>query len=415
MNKIEKLLQNKLGLEVSSVGNATLKRAVDKRMRALKIEVLDIYINELCVSGKELNELVEEVVVPETWFFRDTQPFMVMTSFVAKKLIQNSDSYIRLLSSPCSSGEEAYSMAIALHEANIPSDRFSIHAIDISSRSIKRAEEAVYRPNSFREKDLHLRYKYFKHQENVFALNDTVKKNVRFRQGNILDRDFMKSLGSFDVLFCRNVLIYLDSQARDQAFQNINTLLAEDGILFVGHAESGLLDRSQFVSAPYPKAFSFYKNHSEKKSGAESPVSNEKKNSFHQAILAKSYKYSNTSSSVEKTVKTASSHKSHQTAGDLENAKNLIEKGKYEQAANILKSYLHSNGTSAEAYYLFGMVQVELGAIADAIRLLKKAVYLESNHIDALILLSMLAERTGDFNRAKIFEERVQRLKVSKK
>jgi chemotaxis protein methyltransferase WspC len=413
MDQIEKLLHDKLGLEISSVGKATLKRAVDKRMRTLKIEILDIYINELHASGKELNELVEEVVVPETWFFRDTQPFIVMTSFIAKKLLANKDAYLRILSSPCSTGEEAYSMVIALYEANISPDRFSVHAIDISTRSLERAQEAIYRQNSFREKDLHIRYKYFKQQENLFILQNKIKEKVRFLHGNILDRDFMKSLGRFDVLFCRNVLIYLDSQSRDQAFDNINTLLAEDGILFVGHAESGLLNRSKYVSAPYPKAFAFYKNHLEKKIATDAPVSKENKNRYHQAVLARTYRYSNTSASTEKTKNTTPLQITPQDIGELESSKELIESGKYEEAVGVLKSYLNNHGTSAEAYYLLGMVQIELGATDMANKLLKKVVYLEPDHQDALVLLAMLADRAGDLNRARLFEERVERLKAS--
>ena len=411
--KIEKLLRKRLGLELNSVGKTAIKSAVGKRMRALQIDDITRYIHVLESSAQELNELIEEVVIPETWFFRNTHPFIVTTSFVAKKLAKSNNSSIELLSAPCSTGEEAYSLAIALLEAGIPADKFSIQGVDVSTRALDRARNGIYRENSFREKDLRLQYKYFQQENNQYILNATIKSKVRFSRGNILDSEFMQGLGMFDVLFCRNVLIYLDTQSRKRAQANINNMLTKEGILFVGHAESGLLDRNLFRASPYPKAFAFYRSGAELKGiSRESAADNKQKLSYHKSLLAGSYRYSTTSRS--QLVDADTSNKRDKNAGSekgLHVALQLIEKKRFAEAVALLKKYLRSNSTSAEAYYLLGLAKVESEETKEGKKLLHKAVYLEPNHLKALSLLALLAERAGDLIRASIFEQRIRRLK----
>jgi chemotaxis protein methyltransferase WspC len=412
-SKIEQLLHKRLGLELSAVGKTAIKSGLHSRMRTLHLDREEQYVALLESSVQEINELVEEVVIPETWFFRNTHPFVVVTSFVAKQLARKKGAFVRLLSAPCSSGEEAYSLAIALVEAGIAAERFSIEGIDISGRALERAEKAIYRENSFRENDLHLRYKYFQKEGNHFILNARIRKMVHFRQGNILNNEFMQGLGIFDVLFCRNLLIYLDRQARQLAFVHIDKLLAPDGILFVGHAESGLLDRDLFRSTPYPKAFAFFRSGLENRTSADKPPAHpQKMKSYHSSLLADSYKYSTTSRFQSAQTDEGPPHK-EKTAdeNDLSRARQLADERRHTEATALVKEYLHRHGTSAEAYYLLGMIRVESGDTKEGAKMLRKAVYLEPNHVDALFLLSLLAERAGDFARAKIFEERIQRLK----
>jgi chemotaxis protein methyltransferase WspC len=415
MQRIEKLLQEKFGLGITSVGKSAFQRAINKRMQALNLADADLYLATLQTSGPELNELVEEIVVPETWFFRETMSFIVLTSYVAKRLQQDSNAFIRLLSAPCSSGEEAYSMAIALMEANIPAERFSIHGLDISSRSLVKAGKGIYRQHSFREKDLHLRYKYFHQEDNFFVLKKSVMDKVRFRHGNILNADFIASLGTFDVLFCRNVLIYLDDQSCKRALNNIEKALTPEGILFVGHAESGMLDRKTFRSAPYPKAFAFYKNLSERERPPFTADKSGQKN-LHDTLSATSCKFSDANNIIKYSGTGQGIPRAKPKIQiDQRMIKQMVDEGKFEPAADILRINLQACGPTAEAYYLLGMISIEKDKIDEANNLLRKAVYLSPDHIEALALLSMLAEKSGDALRVQIFEERIARLQSAKK
>jgi chemotaxis protein methyltransferase WspC len=226
----------------------------------------------------------------------------------------------------------------------------------------------------------------------------------------------MQGLGRFDVLFCRNVLIYLDAQSRKRALANINSLLTKDGILFVGHAESGLLDRNMFRAAPYPKAFAFHRSGTElKEVSRETAAHKNQKISYHRSLLAGSYRYSTTSRSKlgDTSASTVWGKKDTGTEDDLNTARQLVEKKRFHEAETLLKKNLRSNSTSAEAYYLLGLVKVESKETKEGKKLLHKAVYLEPNHIEALNLLALLAEQAGDFTRATIFEQRIKRVKKS--
>ena len=258
--EIESLLQKAIGLKVTSIGRATLDRSVQRRMKALSITDKDTYVKKLNSSILELRELIEEVIIPETWFFRDQGPFKAMTQFLVTQWApKHNNNLLRVLSAPCSTGEEPYSLCMTLLESGLPSDKFTIHGIDISHRSIARAKKGIYKEHSFRGADLSYQSKFFKQNDKSYILNDKVRDRVHFRIGNVLNRAFMEGLGLFDVIFFRNVLIYFDALSRHQAIATLFKILADDGILFVGHAEATLFNNSPFTPANYPQAFAFHK------------------------------------------------------------------------------------------------------------------------------------------------------------
>ena len=135
--EIEDLLRKTIGLKITSIGKANLERSIQRRMKSLAIDDKDAYIKKLKASSLELKELIEEVVVPETWFFRDSEPFKAMIQYLITRWApKHAHDPFKILSIPCSTGEEPYSLAISLLSAGWPPEKFSIHAVDISHRSI---------------------------------------------------------------------------------------------------------------------------------------------------------------------------------------------------------------------------------------------------------------------------------------
>ena len=407
--EIETLLKVQMGLELDSIGKSTLNRAIKRRMNALGVFETRAYIKKLKSSRRELNELIEEVVIPETYFFRDKQPFNALAEHVASTLAPKKKSFLRLLSAPCATGEEAYSIVITLLESGIPAYQFRTYAMDISSRSLERAKKALYRKNSFRGQDLYYREKYFQRLDNTYVLEKSIRDKVRFFRGNILDPVFMESLGVFDILFCRNVLIYLDASARQRAIANLERQLAPDGLLVVGHSESGLMDRRRFAPAPYPKSFAFLKKNSKREQFPQNPASlaSTKAISVHSRLLTATYKHSTTT--------THSPVNSKSFKNDLKDVRRLADEGFLNRASEICNDSLRKHGPSAEAYFLLGMIRNEAGEPEEAAKLLRKAVYLKPDHIDALFLLMLLAEQSGEYNRAEIFKDRIERLQARPK
>jgi chemotaxis protein methyltransferase WspC len=143
IERIEELLRRTMGLHADSIGSSTIERAVRGRLRALGLETIEDYWAQLQRSLDEVQELIEAVVVPETWFFRDPQAFSAMTRVLLQQAAARPTAEFRLLSLPCSTGEEPYTMAMALIDAGVPAERFRIDAIDISARSLAGATSSL--------------------------------------------------------------------------------------------------------------------------------------------------------------------------------------------------------------------------------------------------------------------------------
>src|SRR6266436_4011826 len=247
-----------MGLDAESIGVACVERAVRERLAARGLQDVQVYWEQLVTIEQELQDLIEAIVIPETWFFRDPEAFAALARAVREEwLSKHAAGTLRILSLPCSTGEEPFSMAMALLDGGLPPSRFHIDAIDISTRAIAWAEQGVYGKNSFRAKDLSFRDRYFEAAERGYRLSDGVRQQVHFRHGNLLSAGWLHGAHGYDVIFCRNVLIYFDRVTQRRAIEVLGRLLTASGLLFVGPSETGLLLDQGFVSAGIPLAFAF--------------------------------------------------------------------------------------------------------------------------------------------------------------
>jgi chemotaxis protein methyltransferase WspC len=264
------LLQRTIGLDPASIGENAIERAVSDRFAAWRADqadhvdcaddasTLDIDDFWIAVNGgpEQLQALVEAVVVPETWFFRDGEAFNAMVTLARVRLLDQPFKPVRILSMPCSTGEEAYTIAMAMLDAGFAPERFSIDAIDVSGRALHIAREARYGSNAFRSRALGFRDRFFKPVGDQWRLCADVTERVRFRQANLLTLD-PHAIEPFDFVFCRNVLIYFDRETQRIAMRVLEGLLASGGTLFVGPAETGLMMREGMASAKLALAFAF--------------------------------------------------------------------------------------------------------------------------------------------------------------
>ena len=396
--EIEALLQKAMGLKVTSIGKSTLDRSILTRMRALSIDDKTEYLGNLKTSAIELRELIEEVVIPETWFFRDKDPFKVLNQYlVTEWMPKHRNNILRVLSVPCSTGEEPYSITMSLLNSGWPADRFTVHAVDISRRSLERAQKGIYTEHSFRGSDLAYRTQYFRKEQRGYALNKKVRQKVHFHNGNILNPLFMEGLGVFDIIFCRNVLIYFDALSRYQAIKTLSQLLNDDGILFVGHAEANLFTNTLFTPAPFSQAFAFYKKPKEIVQPAtvidgQQPTKRKKIGSKHLYPFQRLKK------------------DTHEEP-DLVLARKLADKGELTEATRICEEFLNQFGPSAQAFFLLGIIYNSAEDIEQAEKLFRKAIYLNPKHEEALVFLSLLAEKHGATDEAKALQQRINRLK----
>ena len=146
---IETMLREKIGLDANSIGSRTIARAVEKRQIACGLEARS-YLYYLQTTAKELEELIETVVIPETSFFRDKEPFVYLSQYVTTEWLKTNSNILRVLSVPCSTGEEPLSIAMTLLDSGLAPTQFRIDAVDISKRALLKATLAIYSKRSFR-------------------------------------------------------------------------------------------------------------------------------------------------------------------------------------------------------------------------------------------------------------------------
>ncbi|WP_044531682.1 CheR family methyltransferase, partial [Herbaspirillum sp. B65] len=158
---IADLLKAAMGLDMATVGSSLIERVVRERMAALEITDDSLYLAVLQTSETELQALIESAVVPETWFFRDREAIFATARLARQRLAEQPAVPVRILSLPCSTGEEPYSLAMALQEEGVAPTQFVIDAYDIRTRSLEIAAAGVYGRNSFRGQDLGFRDRHF--------------------------------------------------------------------------------------------------------------------------------------------------------------------------------------------------------------------------------------------------------------
>ena len=238
LQSIEDLLKDKIGLDPASVGPQLILRAVRHRMTDLKLNDLAAYERLVRQKATELDELIEEVIVAESWFFRDERPFKWLRDYVREKWIgAPGRPDLRILSLPCAAGEEPYSIAILLSEEGLPARRYHIDGVDISARRLASARRGIYSQNAFRGPDAPYRARYFRRHPDGYEIVPELRSTVQFIKGSILDPRLQEGSPPYDVIFCRNLLIYLTPSARAALVERINELLAPDGVLMLGHAD----------------------------------------------------------------------------------------------------------------------------------------------------------------------------------
>ena len=422
MQAIESFLLETIGLDSESLGNNTVQRTVAQRMRASGTQNLDEYLKKLKRDPSELQSLIDAVTVPETWFFRDKEPFLMLGNVIRRKWFPPSKTKpLRILSLPCATGEEPYSIAMVLKEMGYTSDTVRIDAVDISVRALDRAQRAVYGPNSFRGDEGHYQAKYFTKTGDGFVLSDAIKSMVTFRHGNLLHDFFLSGLASYDIIFCRNVLIYFSRAQQEKAIVKLHRLLVPEGLLFVGHAEGGRLLGDYFTSMKQTGTFAFQRRsgkHEPADGAVVSPASSaapqpqpQPKQPLHkpEAPVATS----ELAQKAKEELKRIGAKEKAEPAV-LDEVRRLADQGNLDDAGRLCERFLVDNNISADGYYLLGLIRQAGGQDGLAGELFRKAVYLDARHYQALVHLAAQAEYTGNTAAAVVYRARASRLMEKK-
>ena len=464
--RFESWLLRETGIDASALGVNVLERAVRERMRivqgsstpmarhpspcagatdpAVTEGESDAYWNLLNASPDERQALIELLVVPETWFFRDREAFIALAKLACERLMRQPAHSLRILSAPCASGEEPYSISMTLLDAGIGPDRFLVDAIDISTHAIAFAQRAIYGRHSFRGNAIEFRERHFSETAGQWRVSDAVRQPVRFVQSNLLDSQPLVDI-RYDFIFCRNVLIYFNRETQDRAIRLLEARLAEGGTIFVGPAETGLMMRHAMSSARIPMAFAFQRTPQGKtavpaaaqvRPARAAPERQPSGTAPHRApasplesqpARARTSAWASNDRETPRAIRTVTTAarrpatsgatKAHEraatapplpaTLATLDEARSLADAGRLDEAERLARTLTH--GPDAGAFYLLGLITDARGRSAEACDFYRKTLYLVPNHYEALAHLAVLLDAAGDRIAARHLTLRAER------
>ncbi len=385
------------------------------------------YLCRLLQNGPEIQALAQILVVGETYFFRHTEQ---LQAYAQEALPNRSRARptqeVRIVSVGCSSGEEPYSLAILAQMAGFPKTRLKISALDINLESLEKAKLGIYSPWSLRVTPPDLRTRWFTERGQKVTLDPSILNSVTFTQANLAEKSSVHWMpDSYDIIFCRNVLMYFGLAGAQQGLERLRDSLAPGGYLFLGHAESlrgSWLDEFELLHTHN----CFYYRKSEKRAQAAKPIRASKDGAVQtkQArsepipVLANDspnpspVSYRGHIAKAWQLLEWERFAEAHQAVSDDEGevlnhpeakllgAVALVNLGEYDSAEKTCHTLLESSGPKAGVHYLLGLCKEGRQDFAAAVREHRQSSILDTAFAMPRIHLALLARRSGDVTAA---------------
>lgn len=241
--RLAEFLYRRTGMVLTEGKRYFVERRLTERMTAVNAGSFSEYFARLRNNyADEIEHFINAFTVNETYFYREDDHFRCLIKDLLRlRIVKRSHDTLRIWSIPCSTGEEPYSIAIWLLE-NWPSvDSYNIEIVgsDIDTRVLEAARLAVYGERALMRVAPELAAKYFHRTEaDQWQLIDDIRESVHLTRVNVLDVSETQQQGRFDVIFCRNMLIYFDEASRRRAAENLYECLLPGGFICLGHTES---------------------------------------------------------------------------------------------------------------------------------------------------------------------------------
>lgn len=419
ISPVEVLVRDRIGLDPASLGAATFRRTVEGRMTAHGLTDPAAYAGLLTTEPADWAALVGELVVHETWFFRGGAGlFDHLVRWVRERAAP-----VRVLSVPCSTGEEPYSLAIALDAAGVPPAHYQIDGVELARDHLLRAVAGRYTAFSFREPGPDPRPRHFVPVgEDRWELRTQLRERVRFRPGNLIEPGFLAGEPPYDLILCRNLFIYLTPDARARALANLDRLLAPDGRLCLTPAEADRLPAGRFVPDGPANLSIFRRANGPDAMAPRSGVVARPTGSGvvpRSGIVPPARRDETARKSGAAPVPAARIRYEHvplpKPAAALpppdpqQAGRELADSGQLDAARAVCEAALVSS-PSAGLFSLLGVVHLATGQRDEAADAFRKALYLDPDHAEAITHMIVLCEQRGDPGQAAALRHRLARL-----
>ncbi|MEL7485161.1 MAG: protein-glutamate O-methyltransferase CheR [Planctomycetota bacterium] len=266
-DRLSKIIYERSGIHFPANKKYVLESRLGHRLGELEVEDFDQYIAFLTMGPyqtEEFQEMFNRITINETSFFRNEPQLDVFEKTILPEMLEKraSKKRLRLWSAACSTGEEPYTLAMQLHRSlgvQLSDWRMEILGTDISEKCLKTAASGRYTSYAVRSTPELVKNRYFKADGMFFDLDPTIQSMVNFEKHNLNDSLAAKRHGKWDVIFCRNVMIYFDDDMKRRVANMFHDQLADDGYLFIGHSESLRPLGVPFEQTPIPQGFCYRK------------------------------------------------------------------------------------------------------------------------------------------------------------
>ncbi len=266
--QLARIIYDRSGIHFPDAKKYILESRLSHRLGELELDNFDQYIALLSMGPyqqDEFQEMFNRITINETSFFRNDAQLDVFEKRVLPELLEARarTKRLRIWSAACSTGDEPFTIAILIHRTlgvRLPDWKIEILGTDISERALNVAMEGKYTSYSIRTTPKLVLDKYFSTDGRNYTLKPEIRSMVSFEKHNLKDRLAAKRHGTWDVIFCRNVLIYFDDAMKKQVVNMFSEQLADDGTLFIGHSERIKDISDRFEQMPIPQGFCYTKN-----------------------------------------------------------------------------------------------------------------------------------------------------------
>ena len=263
-----KIIYDRSGIHFPDAKKYIIESRLSHRVIELEMEDFDQYIGYLTIGPyqtEEFQEMFNRITINETSFFRNDLQLDVFEKQILPELLEAraSTKRLRIWSAACSTGEEPFTLAMLLHRTlgvRLSDWRIEILGTDISEKALSVAHNGRYTSYAVRTTSSLMQDRYFKKDGRDFILDDTIRSMVNFEKHNLKDTLAAKRHGIWDVIFCRNVLIYFDDDMKAGVLSMFDKQLAADGSLFIGHSERIKTLTNEFTQLQIPQGFCYQKN-----------------------------------------------------------------------------------------------------------------------------------------------------------
>lgn len=396
------IVENASGLNLEDRDWTPLRAALCERINAIECPSFGDYYELLKSSdgSSELNKLIELLTVHETAFFRNSTHFDILSGHIIPEICaRNSASRsIRVWSAGCSTGQEAYSIAITLMEslADYQSWQVEVLATDISQRALDIAIAGIYKPRAMRNVPSNLLNRYFETHDGDYRVKDDVRKIVRFEHLNLVKEPFpVAALRPLDLIFCENVTIYFKVDSTRRVIRNFYDVLREDGYLFLGYSESLWQISKDFVLRDFGNAFIYQKPRRDMKAWQQ--IATVEPDVIREEMPQRPKISSMPEKRLDRGLEPVNLER---RAITLEGAKELYEERRFEEALLAIERILESSPTNPEAQLLAAKLRADREEIGPALRHCRKALELDSLNEEAHYITGVLQLRSGEMDKA---------------